>query len=410
MWTLHDISAARVMVISHRITLPVEMITPASFEDVTAWLDACVSALGPETVEIPEAVGRVLAAPVDAAADHPPSAVAVVDGFALRAERTVGASEYNPLAFRLDAGDAPELGAGQARAVISGEPLPPGADTVLPLLDVELRGEALDVFAPLAAGTNVIPAGREARTGDRLVDQGRLLRPADAALLMETGIAKVPVVRRPRVTVILVRCTPRDTTGPMIRALVERDGGVCAGPPPRASDASLETLSGTLSDADADLLIVAGGSGFGRNDPGAGALSKAGELVFRGVAINPGETSIVGRVGRVPVLVLPGAPLASLFGYDALAGRVVRRLGGRKPGWPYGTRRAALTRKIASGLGRLEYCRVRLDGDRADPLAVADGRTLSTAVRADGFVLVPSSSEGFAAGSEVTVHLYDQRF
>jgi len=268
----------------------------------------------------------------------------------------------------------------------------------------------LDIFAPLASGTNVIPAGREVQSGERLLEPGRGLRPVDAALLVEIGIPALAVVRRPRVRIITVRDPAHDASGPMIRALVSLDGGVCVQGESGAIDGSARTLAASLEAAECDLLIVLGGSGFGANDPAAEALSQAGEVVFRGVAINPGETSIVGGLGQTPVVVLPGPPLASLFGYDALAGRVVRRLGGRDPGWPYATRRAVLARKIASGLGRLEYCRVRLDGDRAEPLAVADGRTLSTAVRADGFVLVASSSEGFPAGGEVIVHLYDQRF
>ncbi len=403
MTPVHDISASRVVVISHRVIHLVDMITPASLEDVTAWLDSRASVLPEETVAAPDAVGRILATAVDAAMDYPPVATAAVDGFALLAEKTVGASEYNPLTFRIRP-------AGEAQPVVSGEPLPEGTDTVLQFLEAELRGEALNVLAPLASGANVIPAGREVKSGDRLLEPGRALRPADAALLMEIGIPVLSVARRPRVRIITVRDAARDVSGPMIRALVSLDGGVCVRGESGANDGSVQTLATSLAAAECDLLIVLGGSGFGSNDPAAEALSQAGEVVFRGVAINPGETSIVGGLGQTPVVVLPGPPLASLFGYDALAGRVVRRLGGRDPGWPYATRRAVLARKIASGLGRLEYCRVRLDGDSAEPLAVADGRTLSTAVRAHGFVLVPSSSEGFAAGGEVIVHLYDQRY
>lgn len=375
-----------------------DMLTPTPLGDVTAWLDSHSGTLPGEEVDVAGAAGRVLAAPVDAARDLPAADVAAVDGFALRAEATVGASEYSPLELRVNAAAVP---------VTSGQPLPEGADTVMPLPVAVLRGERLEVNAPLPCGENVVPAGREARGGDRVMEVGRVLRPVDVALLIELDVLKVPVVRRPEVIIIAARTGSRDADRPMIRALVSRDGGTGM----YGEDLDARAPAGALQQRDADLVLVTGGSGLGPNDRSAAALSEAGEVVFRGVAINPGETATVGRVGGTPVVILPGPPLGSFFAYDALAGRVVRRLAGRPAGWPYATCRAALGRKIASGLGRLECCRVRLAGDGvAVPLAVSDGRTLSTAVRAEGFVLVPADSEGFGEGTEVKVYLYDQPF
>lgn len=376
---------------------------PVPREQVAAWLDEHSAALPAEDAEVHGAAGRVLAAPVRIDVDHPRAPVAAVDGFALAAGETVGASDYNPLPFRLG-GEG--VAAGGALAVASGQALPEGADTVIPLEEADLRGSVLDVYAPLAPGDNIIPAGREARPGGMLLDAGRVLRAADAALLVELGFTTIPVVGRPRVGIVVARDDVRDASGSLVRALAVRDGGVAGQPvyPDRRG------LADALARPDHDLVLVIGGSGLGPNDHSADALAAAGEAVFRGVAINPGETTTIGRVGTAPVIVLPGPPLGALFGYDLIAGRAVRRLAGRDPALPYGTRRAALARKIASGLGRLECCRVRLAGDRAEPLAVADNRTLSTAVHADGFVLVPEHSEGFAAGAEVTVYMYDQRY
>lgn len=379
--------------------------TPTAHERVLDWLDSRTAVLSGEEVEVTAAVGRTLTAPIDAPADYPASPAAAVDGFALPAEATLGASDYNPLPFPLGPSGAPVPAPGRAASVASGEPMPEGADAVIPLQDVELRDGVLEVFAPLAAGENVIPAGREVRAGDRFLEAGRVLRVADAALLTVLGLTAIPVVRRPRVRVLVLREDVRDAGGLMVRSLVHRDGGLCP-QPERVENAA---LGDALARGGCDLLLLVGGSGFGSNDHAAHALSRAGEVVHRGVAINPGETASVGDAGGVPVVVLPGVPLATLFAYDVLAGRAVRRLAGRDPGWPYGTRRAVLSRKISSGLGRLECCRVRIVDGHAEPLAVSDGHTLSTVVRADGFVLVAPTSEGFAEGTEVTVYLYEQR-
>jgi molybdopterin molybdotransferase len=276
----------------------------------------------------------------------------------------------------------------------------------MPLEETERRGGIIDIYTPVAAGANVIPPGREAEEGDTVLAAGRVLRPADIAMLIGLDVPTVAVSRRPRVGVVSARNDVADASGAMIGALVERDGGIAANTVAAGGDG----LAAMLGEADRDLLLVIGASGVGANDHAAAALAESGEVTARGVAINPGETTTLGCVNDMPVVILPGPPLAALFAYDMIAGRAVRRLVGRSGELPYGARRAVLERKVASGLGRLECCRVRVSDGRAEPIAVSDNRTLSTAVRADGFVLVPEHSEGCAPGSEVTVYMYDQRY
>lgn len=380
------------------------MFRPTPDEQIIDWLDARTGTLTGEDLAVSDAYGRVLAEPVTAPADHPAVPLAAADGYALASRATLGASDYNPLSFRVGKREEPDVGGSTAQPVVSGQGMPTGADTVMPLEETDLRGDALDVYAPLASGDNVVPAGREARGGEVFLDAGRVLRAVDLAMLIELGLSVVRVVRRPRVGIIVVRDDVPDAAGPMIRSLVARDGGIGD----EAAHPGRDGLAAAFARQRDDLLLVIGGSGHGPNDPAAAALAEAGELVFRGVAINPGETTTLGHVGETPVILLPGPPLAALFAYDVITGRAVRRLGGYDPRLPYEARRAVLGRKIASGLGRLECCRVRVSGDRAEPLAVADNRTLSTVVRADGFVLVPAQSEGFAAGDEVLVYMYDR--
>ncbi|MDZ7842731.1 MAG: molybdopterin-binding protein [Gammaproteobacteria bacterium] len=379
---------------------------PSTLEQPAAWLDERIAALQGENADVYSAAGRVLAVPVGISGDHPRVPIAAVDGFALAAGETVGASDYNPLPFRVSETGVAHAGSSRAFPVTSGQALPDGVDTVIPLEETDHRGGMLDIYTPLAAGNNIVPAGREARSGETMLEMGRRLRAADAALLMALGFATVPVVGRPRVAVVVARDDVPDASGTLVRTLAAMDGGIVADPVYPVHSG----LSAALVRPDADLVLVIGGSGLGSNDHAADALAAAGEMVFRGVAINPGETTTIGEVRDTPVIILPGPPLAALFAYDLIAGRAVRRLAGRDTALPYGTRRVTLARKIASGLGRMDCCRVRVSGDRAEPLAVSDNRTLSTAVRADGFVLITEQSEGYAEGAEVVVYLYDQRF
>jgi len=192
----------------------------------------------------------------------------------------------------------------------------------------------------------------------------------------------------------------------MLDALVRRDGGE-------------PTLRGIVRDDDprleaeiaapgADVVIVTGASSVGPEDRVPEVVARRGELVFHGLALRPASPTGVGVVNGHVVFLLPGNPVSALCAYDLLAGRLIRRLGGRAAGLPYPVVRLPLARKVVSELGRLDYVRVRVVNDRVEPLTARGAGILSTATRADGFVLVPKEAEGFAEGAPVDVHLYDR--
>ena len=155
-------------------------------------------------------------------------------------------------------------------------------------------------------------------------------------------------------------------------------------------------------------MLVIGGTGRGRDDHAAAALAAAGKCAIHGVALLPGETTGLGHnVGGVRVVLLPGAPAACLWSYELLAGRAIRRLGGRNPELPFQSREVVTARKIVSSLGMTEICAVRFgDGETVEPLPSFAEIGLMAAVGADGFVIVPQGSEGFPEGARITVHLY----
>jgi molybdopterin molybdotransferase len=189
----------------------------------------------------------------------------------------------------------------------------------------------------------------------------------------------------------------------MLAALVERDGGIADFPGLVRDDP--EAISEALH-ADADVVIVSGGSSVGIEDLAPMLVAQHGELAVHGIAMRPSSPTGLGRIGHRLVFLLPGNPVSCLCGYDFFSGRTVRALGGRDKEWPYRSMQGTLDRKISSPIGRLDYARVKVTGGMVEPLSVGGASILSSTTRADGFVIVGDDSEGFAAGSDVTVWLY----
>jgi molybdopterin molybdotransferase len=189
----------------------------------------------------------------------------------------------------------------------------------------------------------------------------------------------------------------------MLTALAERDGAVVdvAAPIRDESDAILSALR-----ADADIVIVSGGSSVGVEDLAPTLVAKEGELAVHGIAMRPSSPTGMGRIGSRLIFLLPGNPVSALCAYDFFAGRAIRAIGGRSKEWPYTRVRAPLARKISSPIGRLDYARVRLDQGQVHPLAISGASVLSSTTRADGFVIVDDDSEGFPPGADVDVWLY----
>jgi len=199
-----------------------------------------------------------------------------------------------------------------------------------------------------------------------------------------------------------------DANGPMLAALIGRDGGVVV--EHRCVERSAEALSDALGFPEADMVLVVGGTGPGAGDVSAAALAKTGDLAIHGVTLRPGETAGAGRAAGVPVFLLPGTPVACLWSYELLAGQAVRRLAGHSGELPFAVRQARLARKIVSEVGTADICPVRCiqDGE-AEPLAPFAEAGLVAAAHGDGFVIVPEASEGHPQGAQVTVHLYPGR-
>jgi molybdopterin molybdotransferase len=374
--------------------------------EALAWVDAVVATPGVEVVMPEDAAGRILGGTAPVWPIAPPRAAE--DGYAVRAEETEGASPYGPLCLLLQDAAIP-LAPAAASLVFAGAALPPGADAILPFAAAQVQGPVLEVLAPAVAGAG-IERRNEALRAAAALPRSRPLRAHDAALLATLGLASVEVVRRPRIRTIVAgpkrtaAGTPADACGPLLRALTARDGAV------------LEAVTvvegrGALSSALAaatgcDVILVAGRSGVGPDDDAPRALDDVGEVALHGIAMRPGGSAGLGRAGGTPVVLLPGDPLGCLFAYELVAGRLVRRLGGREPELPHAVREVELARKLVSAVGFVDACSVRLIDGRAEPTGSVDEAGVATAVRADGFVIVPAPLEGYPAGARVAVHLH----
>jgi molybdopterin molybdotransferase len=400
------------------------------------WLDAQLRTLDAEDVPLRDAAGRVLASAVVSDIDVPGFDRATMDGYAVVADSTEGATPYNRIPL-IVVGDAlpgsPFTGTiarGMAVRIMTGAPIPSGADSVLPAesVDVVVEGrqqpartsDTIAAISEVSPQKNVGHRGEDIVRGTTLLDAGRVLRPQDVGVMSSIGLATARVVRRPRVRLVITGnellptgSTPReyqitDANGPMLAALAERDGAIVDFPGLIRDDA--DAILAALR-ADVDVVVVSGGSSVGIEDLAPTLVAQHGELAVHGIAMRPSSPTGMGTLDSRLVFLLPGNPVSALCAYDFFAGRAIRALGGRSKQWPYRAVRGTLTRKISSPIGRLDYARVRFTpspgaGASVEPLSVAGASVLSSTTRADGFVIVEQDSEGYAAGAEVEVWLY----
>jgi molybdopterin molybdotransferase len=380
-----------------------------------------------EVVGLGAALGRVPSAPVRAPDRLPGFARATVDGYAVRAADTYGASEGLPSyldvagAVRMGAAPGVEVVPGAAVIVPTGAVLPSGADAVVM---VEHTQEALpgtiEVLRPAAPGDGLVRADEDAAEGAELAPAGRPLRPQDLGMLAAAGVTTVAVRARPRVAIVSTgdEVVPpetakteagqvRDATAPALAALVTEAGGV---PDPRGivpDDPAALTDVLRRAVAECDLVVVSAGSSVGARDETAAVVAGLGEpgIYCHGLAIKPGKPTLLADVGGVPVVGLPGNPRSALVVFRLVGMPLVRLTGGCTVTPPEPTVRARLDRDLPSAAGRLDVVQVTVRDGVATPL-FGSSALLSVLTAADGWVTVPEADTGVAEGAEVEVTLY----
>lgn len=395
----------------------------STVEEAVAWIDVQAATLSSEDVPLIDACGRILARPVVSNIDVPGFDRSAMDGYAVRSEETIGAGDYNPLPFSVIGESLPgrpfsgRVERGQAVRIMTGAPLPDGADAVVPAEYAQASGASVELTAAVGVSKNVGRIGEDVRAGAALLAAGRCLRPQDVAIVASIGVDRLSVVRRPRVRIVItgnelvVPGQPKgaheiyEANSYQLRGLVARDGGLIESVRPLRDER--KEIGEALTEPGADVVLVSGGSSVGAEDHAPGLVAEHGELAVHGIAMRPSSPTGLGRVGEAVVCLLPGNPVSCLCAYDFFAGRLIRRLGGRPSNQPYSLQRGRLAKKIVSAIGRVDYCRVRFAAEGIEPLALSGASILSSTVRADGFVIIPAACEGYGPGTEVDVYRYD---
>lgn len=381
-----------------------------------------VVALHAEEVAVTECAGRVLADDVQSTVDVPSFRRATMDGFAVFAEDTYGASMYDPVVLELigssmpgrDEGDP--VSRGFAGRIMTGAPVPEGADAVLRAEDASAKDGILEVAAPVARAKNIGRVGEDVESGTTVLAKGRQLLPQDVGLLSSVGVDPVSVHRRPIVRIIVSGdelLAPGeqpdgfkivDSNSPMLAALVTRDGGI---PHVVRLPDDEQEMKQALALPGADVIVTSGAVSVGIEDKVPILVDELGDLLVHGVAMRPSSPTGVGRIEGTPVILLPGNPVSALVAYDFFAGPVIRVMGGGTAAWPYRSVKLPLGKRLVSLIGRTDYARVTIVDGEVHPVAISGASVLSSVTRASGFVVVPAGLEGYGEGADVMVHLYE---
>jgi molybdopterin biosynthesis enzyme len=350
--------------------------------DAIAALDALAKPVAIRRTEPQDAIGQTLAADV-VAAKLPPHAIAVQDGWAVKADELADAGGYAPVQL-----------VKPPKRVETGDEMPAGTDAVAPLDTIVIRGDAVEVVGAVMAGEGVSAPGSEIDPARPLRKAGERLHSIDVAVLAAANISKVRV-RTPRLLIVMAREDLRLT--PALQMIVRDCNARCG----VAMTRNGVDLDDALRVQDCDMCVVIGGTGTGARDSSVKALARSGKVAVHGVGLTPGETVAFGGVGSRPVLIVPGRLDGALVSWLVLGRRLLAKLAGNnEPDW---TAMLALSRKVTSTVGLAEWVPVRRDNANAEPLAIKN-LPLAVLARANGWLLVPPDSEGYPAGAKVAVH------
>jgi len=384
----------------------------------------------PVTLPLGQALGMVLAEDIRSTEQVPHFARSTVDGYAVRARDTYGASDSLP-AF-LDIQGKVEMGRparlplkeGQAQGIPTGGMIPEGADSVVMIEHVEEVGELLNVFRQVAPGENIIRAGDDVMAGELVMSAGQRLRPQDLGVLAAIGKTRVTVYPRPVVAILSTgdEIVPADKAQ-LAPGEVRDINSVTIGAAARACGA--EVIDGGIVKDDyaaflararelfeqADMVILSGGSSVGTRDFTEQVMQALGEpgVLVHGVSIKPGKPTILAKAGEKPIMGLPGHPASALIIFHLFTAPLIARLEGLVPTELDRRIVARIARNIPSAVGRSDYVRVKLEkrGEEwwAHPVFGKSG-LISTLVKSDGMVEITAQKEGILEGEFVHVHLF----
>jgi molybdopterin molybdotransferase len=375
-----------------------------------------------ESISIRDANGRVVAERAVSRVDVPPFDRAAMDGYAVVAEDTFGAGAYDPKVLRciekVFTGQVPSkaISSGECIEIATGAPLPQGADAVVMVEETEKgEDETIRVLTPVYPRQHVGRRAADISAGQTLLEPGALLNPSRIGALAATGVTEVTVFGKPRVAILSTGNEIVDPGQPLppghiydinqftLSAVISAHGGVPV-VYPTAADSLPELTAALDATAAEDLLVFSGGSSVGERDLIMDVLHRAGEVLFHGIAVKPGKPTVFGRIGRRPVLGMPGYPTSCLSNAYMLLVPMLRRIA-RLPEYRPQSVMLPLARRVVSTTGRHQFYTVRIENGTAVPAFKASGDITSMSL-ADGFIEIPAQTDIVEAGEIVEVKLF----
>jgi molybdopterin molybdotransferase len=376
-----------------------------------------------EQIPIHTASGRVTAEGFQAKNDLPPFDRSAVDGYAVKAQDTFGASQFNPKTLKLTENEG--VREGEARQIWTGNPLPRGADAVIMLEYTKRIKEKIEVGMSVTPGGNVSKKGEDVQRGEVAIKAGTRLKPHHLGLLAALGATHVNVVKKPKIAILstgneLVELghKPKPTqmveTNRLILSSMCQELGAESLDLGIAKD-DLKEISAKIRGGleKADVVITTGGTSVGYPDLVPLVVNQIGTpgVIVHGVAMRPGMPTALSILQGKPVFILSGNPVAAMIGFEVFVRPLLLKLLGVERE-PRPTLKARLTRRVASALGRRVFLRVRVferNGEFfAEPVRIKGAGVLSTMTKANGYVKIPENREGLEEGESVIVHLFDK--
>ena len=397
-----------------------------SFDEAKALLDKNFSAepVGLEQVSISDAHERVLAQDVVSSMNIPSFTRSIVDGYAVKAADTFGASEDKPLTLKYSGHVAIGVKEGMGAEIVTGAPLPDGADSVVMVEYTTRRGDDVFVHRPVAIAENLMAAGSDIRKGETVLKKGRFLGSREIGVLAALGLTEVTVYVRPKVAVLstggevvapgepLLPGKIYDINAHSLSAAVQEAGceSVNLGIIPDETDSLTAAIKNALGSA--DVVITSGGVSVGPKDFTPQVVNSLGKpgVIISGVAVKPGKPLTIAVVDGKPVFSLPGNPTSSLFMFNVFVRPVLVRLAGR-PEEELPKVKAVAAKKMFPARGRRTFIMVNLAVDKNGALIVSPVPTglsgaITTLAKADGYVEISEKQQFVDAGSTIDVYLF----
>lgn len=386
------------------------------YEEAVARIVGSFEPLDAVDFPVGDALGLVIAESVTSEHDVPGFDNSAMDGYAIVSADTTGTTPVTlKLVDDLPAGTVgtARILAGTAATIMTGAPLPPGADAVVPWEDTTRGDGTVAVNVEITPRRHVRPRGEDVRAGDEVIAAGALLGPVHLGVLASVGRTHVQAIARPRVAILSTGdelAAPGEALKPgqvydanraVLRGMCERAGARVSADALISDDPDAITAWLRTAARKADLIVTTGGASVGEHDWIRAILEQQGALTLWRIAIKPGKPIAFGAMDGTPVLGLPGNPGSAFVGAHVFVQPAIRALSGRAPGAPRVTKRLAAA--VKGSPSRTQFTRVRLDGDAAIPLPAQSSVVLSNILSADGFAIVAPG--GAPEGAEVTVEL-----